>query len=239
MPPTTDSDSSLFDIMGPAMIGPSSSHTAGAVRLGLMARQLLGAHVRLTQVKFTLYNSFAQTYKGHGTDRGLVAGLLGIQVNDPQIRSILKEIQHNVAYQGLTVTFHPSQERNGYPPNTVRFEMEGVAPNDEHRQVTVVGYSSGGGKIKITEVQGFPVSLLGDQQAFVLIYKDQPGMIWQVTKIIAEHQVNIATLQCSRRQRGVEAFMTITLDSALPHDAIEQIHTISGVFWSRHLYEIL
>src|SRR5262249_39622845 len=112
------SQGSLFDIMGPVMIGPSSSHTAGAVRLAQLARNVANASV--THVTFTLYNSFAKTYQGHGTDRGLLAGLLGVSVDDESIRDIFSAAERS----GLQYEFVVHPDPNHYPPNTVRFEMD-------------------------------------------------------------------------------------------------------------------
>jgi L-serine dehydratase len=211
---------SLFDIMGPVMIGPSSSHTAGAVRLAQLARNVASKPV--VKVEFTLYNSFAKTYQGHGTDRGLLAGIMGIRVDDESIRDIFDKVQET----SLEYQFIPYEEPNHYPPNTVRFDLT----LEDGEMLIVVGHSVGGGKVYISKINEYNVSLRGEYPTVVMFYKDQPGMIWQVTKIIAEKEINIASLNCSRRDKGTEAFMSICLDSPLPQEQVEEIRKIPGVF---------
>ena len=219
------SGGSLFDIVGPVMVGPSSSHTAGAVRLANLARMI--AEQPITEVEFVLYNSFAQTYQGHGTDRGLIAGILGYSVEDERIRDAfaLAE-QHRLKY-----TITPFHGPNNYSPNTVVFHM--TLANGE--KMTVVGHSIGGGKVYVSKINEHNVSLKGELPTLLLVYKDQPGMIWQVTKILAERHINIATLNCNRKLRGDEAFMTITLDTLPPREDIEKIRTINDIYLMRCL----
>lgn len=214
------SHGSLFDIMGPVMIGPSSSHTAGAVRLALLARNV--ANQPISHVKFTLYNSFAKTYKGHGTDRGLLAGILGLDVDDESIRDVFDKAQA----AGLTYEFETIDAPNHYPPNTVRLTM--TLQNGE--SLVVTGHSIGGGKVYISKINDYNVSLKGEYPTLVMFYQDQPGMIWRVTKIIAEEQINIASLNCTRRDKGTEAFMAICLDTLLPDAKVAEIRAISDVF---------
>lgn len=219
---------SLFDIMGPVMIGPSSSHTAGAVRLAQLARNVACSPIR--QVKFILYNSFAKTYQGHGTDRGLLAGILGIQVDDDAIRQAFERADAT----GLQYTFVPHEEPNHYPPNTVRMEIQ--LENGE--DLVVIGHSIGGGKVYLSKINEYNVSLRGEYPTLVMFYQDQPGMIWQVTKIIAEQHINIASLNCSRKDKGTEAFMSICLDSLLPDAQVAEIRQIAGVFSVRNVDKI-
>lgn len=216
---------SLFDIVGPVMVGPSSSHTAGAVRLGLMARAL--ADKPIIKAQLTLYNSFAQTYRGHGTDKGLIAGLLGLNVDDERI----KEAPDLLAKSPLTVEFICFDKPNTLSPNTVRFDLT----LEDGQTLSLVGHSVGGGNIYISQVNGFSVSLQGELPTLLLLYSDQPGMIWQTTKVIAEAGINIATLQCNRQSRGETAFMTITLDHPLPPEAEAGLYTIANVHFCRHL----
>ncbi len=214
------SHGSLFDIMGPIMIGPSSSHTAGAVRLASLARNV--ANGKVSRVNFVLYNSFAKTYQGHGTDKGLIAGLLGMGVEDEGIR----HAEEAAKAQGLDFRFTVWEEANHYPPNTVRFEME--LENGE--TLTVIGHSIGGGKVYISRINEYNVSLKGEYPTLVMFYHDEPGMIWRVTKIIAEQNINIASLTCTRRDKGTEAFMAICLDSLLPDEQVEEIRRIPHVY---------
>lgn len=217
------SGGSLFDIVGPIMVGPSSSHTAGAVRLANLAR--LVADQPIQEVEFVLYNSFAQTYQGHGTDRGLLAGILGYGVNDERIRDAF----HLAQSHGLRYTITPFLGANNYSPNTVVFNMR--LQNDQ--TLTVVGHSIGGGKVYVSKIDGHNVNIRGEMPTLILFYKDQPGMIWQVTKILAEQHINIATLTCNRNQRGVEAFMIITLDSLPPAEAVAAIQAIPDIYTAR------
>jgi L-serine dehydratase len=221
-------ESSLFDIVGPVMVGPSSSHTAGAVRLGLLAKQLAGGVLK--HVECVLYNSFAQTYRGHGTDKGLAAGLMGYSVQDDRIRTALELAKTS----GLTLAFTPWSKPNHYSPNTVVFEI--TLGNGTH--ATVVGHSVGGGRVYVSRFNQYSVSLKGEAPTLILFYKDQPGMIWQVTKILAEQQINIASLMCSRRQRGVEAFMSIQLDTPLTPEIVVTVAQIPEVYTVRHLDKI-
>jgi L-serine dehydratase len=217
------SGGSLFDIVGPIMVGPSSSHTAGAVRLANLAR--LVADQPIQDVEFLLYNSFAQTYQGHGTDRGLIAGILGYGVNDERIRDAFALAKA----EGLHYTITPFLGANNYSPNTVVFNMR----LQNGQKLTVVGHSIGGGKVYVSKIDGHNVNIRGEMPTLILFYKDQPGMIWQVTKILAEQQINIATLTCNRNQRGVEAFMIITLDSMPPAEAVAAIQAIPDIYTAR------
>ncbi len=211
---------SLFDIVGPVMVGPSSSHTAGAVRLASLARLIAGKGI--AEVEFVLFNSFAKTYQGHGTDRGLIAGILGYPVDDERIR----EAFELAGKHGLKYRITPFLEANNYSPNTVVFNM--LLENGE--KMTIVGHSVGGGKVYVSKINEYNVSLKGELPTLILFYKDQPGMIWRVTKILAEQNINIATLNCNRRLRGDEAFMTITLDSMPEPSDIEKIRQIDDIY---------
>jgi L-serine dehydratase len=213
------SGGSLFDIVGPVMVGPSSSHTAGAVRLANLAK--LVADKPVESVEFVLYNSFAQTYQGHGTDRGLIAGIMGYTVNDERIREAFELAEAH----GLKYKITPFLGANNYSPNTVVFNIT-LAGGEK---LKVVGHSIGGGKVYISKIDDFNVSIKGELPTLILLYKDQPGMIWQVTKIIAERHVNIASLTCNRQQRGEQAFMIITMDSMLDKEAVDEMKRIASV----------
>ncbi|MBY0451264.1 MAG: L-serine ammonia-lyase, iron-sulfur-dependent subunit beta [Cyanobacteria bacterium] len=203
--------SGLFDIVGPVMVGPSSSHTAGAVRLAILARNI--AQKPIQSVRFDLYNSFAKTYKGHGTDRGLLAGMMGFSVQDDRIRDAYSWAEKlHLEYEML-----PIESSNHFSPNTVVFKM--ILEDGEN--LTVVGHSIGGGKVYVSKINDYNVSLKGEFPTLLLFYKDQPGMIWQASKVIAEKSINIASLTCTRRKRGIEAFMSIALDAPLPSGFLE------------------
>ncbi len=210
---------SLFDIVGPVMVGPSSSHTAGAVRLGQLVRLI--APQTIKKANFILYNSFAKTYQGHGTDRGLLAGLMGYSVDDGRIPDAYKLADE----AGLVYTFTPYLRANSFPPNTVIFELT----LEDGTQMSVTGESTGGGAILVFKIDRFDVQLMGDLPTLLLYYKDKPGMIWRVSKILAEKEINIATLHCSRSEKGVHAFMSITLDSMPDLHDLDAITTIEDV----------
>ncbi|MBX2860233.1 MAG: L-serine ammonia-lyase, iron-sulfur-dependent subunit beta [Vampirovibrio sp.] len=220
---------SLFDIIGPIMIGPSSSHTAGAVRLGNLVRQI--AQNPVQEAKFILYNSFAKTYQGHGTDRGLLAGLLGLTVHDDQIRDAFELARK----AGFTYKFSPFDGPNAYSPNTVKFQLvlhnvkKGEPGSNKENPFTIVGHSIGGGRVYLSKINDYNVSLKGESPTLLLFYTDQPGMIWQVTKIIASYNINIASLQCTREQRGGTACMTILLDELLPEAGVKEVQQIPGM----------
>lgn len=205
------------------MVGPSSSHTAGAVRLANLARLVASKPIR--KVEFLLYNSFAKTYRGHGTDRGLLAGILGYGVEDERIREAYELAKQAKLDYALT----PVDQPNHYTPNTVIIKL--VLEDGE--EMTITGHSVGGGKVYLSKINDFHVSLKGELPTLILYYKDKPGMIWQVTKVLAEHDVNIATLTCTRQQRGGGAFMTITLDSLPGPGDIAAITQIPDIYFAR------
>lgn len=213
---------SIFDIVGPSMVGPSSSHTAGAVRLGLLARKIYGK--KPSKVRFTLYNSFAKTGKGHGTDKGLLGGILGFNVNDPEIKNAFR----HAADAGLDAEFVFSADTMRHP-NAVDIDFL-----DEF-SLSVSGNSVGAGEILVTSVDNYNVRLRGDLPTLILIYKDQPGMIWRVTKVIQTSDINIATLSCERKEKGQTAFMSICLDGLLPEDKVREISEIPGMYMVRNV----
>lgn len=214
--------------MGPVMIGPSSSHTAGAVRLAQLARNV--ANGSISRVRFTLYNSFAKTHEGHGTDRGLLAGILGVAVDDESIRDAFELARQ----KGLEYSFEIVDAPNSYPPNTVLFDID--LASGEH--VTVLGHSIGGGKVYISRINEYTLSLRGEYPTLIMFYHDEPGMIWRATKIIAEQHINIASLTCTRKGKGTEAFMAICLDTLLSAAQVDEIRQISGVYSVRNVDKI-
>lgn len=214
--------SSLFDIISPIMVGPSSSHTAGAVRLGLLARNIYGQIPK--KVTFKLYNSYAQTGKGHGTDKGLLAGVLGIPVDDIRIKDIFNQPEA----KEIIYKFEFLEDFNRHP-NAVDFIFEGT------QKMTISGNSVGAGNVKITSINNFAVDLTGEYNALVLIYKDKPGMLSKVSGLIQNEGVNIAALNCERTAKGEDASMCICLDSALNYSLVEKIKRIDGVYLVRHV----
>ncbi len=213
---------SILDIIGPAMIGPSSSHTAGAVRLGLLARNIYGK--KPGWVKFTLYNSFAKTGKGHGTDKALIAGILGFNVDDPRIKN-----SYDFAKQeSIQIEFETKNNPSRHP-NSVDFMLY------NETNMFISGKSLGAGEVEIDNIKGFKASIRGDLPTLFMIHKDKPGMLSKVTKILQEENVNIATLHCERNEKGKEAAMTISLDSAPSDKIISEIENTSGVFIVRSI----
>lgn len=208
----------LFDIAGPIMIGPSSSHTAGAVRLGAMARVILGEPPVRAQIK--LHGSFAQTYRGHGTDKALVAGLLGFAPDDERIKTALDL----AAGHGLEFTFS-TVELPDVHPNTAVLELTGASG----RCRQVVGASTGGGNILITRIDGYPVKVTGQYHTLITIHDDKPGVIAIVTQKLAQEGVNIAFMQVSRNERGAEALMVIEADEPIPEEAVPLIRAVPAM----------
>ncbi|MBR6428202.1 MAG: L-serine ammonia-lyase, iron-sulfur-dependent subunit beta [Clostridia bacterium] len=199
---------SVFDIIGPRMTGPSSSHTAGAVRLGYIARRITGAEI--SYVKFTLYGSFAETGRGHGTDKALIAGIMGCQPDDPRISSAYKYARE----YGIGVDFVYSDEPVDHP-NTVRIEVEDV----NERKTSIVGRSVGGGNILITEINGMSVEVTGDYPTLIIQHRDMPGVISDVSRVLAQLGVNIAYMKVFRHgRRDADAYMCIESDNPVTPD---------------------
>lgn len=203
---------SVFDIIGPRMTGPSSSHTAGAVRIAHVARHIAG--MRVAEAKFTLYGSFAETGKGHGTDKALIAGVLGMQPDDARIKDAYRVARE----QGVTVSVDFSDEPPEQP-NTARVEI--TAPDGVVTQV--VGVSVGGGSILITEINGMAVELSGDYPTLVIQHRDEPGVIAEVSHVLAQLNVNIAFMRVFRHGKGEDAYMTIETDQAVTKDMLNMI----------------
>jgi len=196
--------SNVFDILGPIMVGPSSSHTAGAVRLGAMARKILGEEPVAGTIH--LHGSFAKTGKGHGTNLALIAGLLGMAPDDeriPESISIAKE-------RGLNFTFE-IEDLGDVHPNTVKFDLLGMTGS--HAQI--VGSSIGGGTIVIRQINDFRVEIRGDYPTLVILHQDLPGLVAQVTLLLATSQTNIARMLVSREKRGAQALMVVETDEKI------------------------
>lgn len=216
---------SLFDVISPIMTGPSSSHTAGAVRLGLMVRNIYKETPK--KVTFRLYNSFAQTGKGHGTDRGLLAGLLGFNVDSEEI----KKIYNNE--KAKSIEYHYEFEQNiDRHPNAVDFILEG------NINMTISGNSVGAGNIEIVKIDDFATKISGEYNTLLLFYKDKPGMISKVSTLIQNENINIASLECDRNARGKTASMCICLDSKISENIITNIQNIEDVYFVRNVRKL-
>jgi len=209
---------SIFDIIGPVMIGPSSSHTAGAARLGKMARCIFGNMPK--KVEMTLYGSFAKTYKGHGTDRALLGGLLGFKEDDKRIRNA-KELADEAS---LDYTFIESPLDIGHP-NVVKFDLYG----EKERHMSVVGRSIGGGQIMITEVDGNDMSITGDEFTLVVFHEDKPGAISLISQALSESDINIASMRVFRKGKYKDAVMVITTDSVVNPITVQFMRECPGI----------
>lgn len=209
---------SLLDIIGPVMVGPSSSHTAGACRLGLIVRALIGGQPETARVE--LHGSFARTGTGHGTDRAIAGGLLGYQPDDERIRESLEA----AVAAGLTITFENVKLRGDHHPNTTR-----ITATREGRSVSMVGSSIGAGRIIVTAIDGFPVDVTGAYTTLVVVAHDEPGIVAMLATALAEESVNLATMRVSRRQKGGDAIHIYELDSPPGAAAIERIRGLRAV----------
>ncbi len=208
----------IFDLIGPIMVGPSSSHTAGAVRIGLVTRRLLGTEP--LRAELLLHGSFADTGRGHGTDRALVAGLLGMEPDDERIPDSFEYARK----RGLEFHFGSCNLREAHP-NSVLLRVEGA---DGHG-VEVVGASIGGGRIQIRQLNGMPLCFSAEQPTLIVRNEDQPGSVADVSRLLAEHGINIATFQVNRSSRGGTAVMVIECDATLSDDIAEDIRRIPGI----------
>jgi len=209
---------SVFDVVGPVMIGPSSSHTAGACRLGELARTIFGATPVHAHV--LLHGSFASTGPGHGTDLALVAGLLGMRPDDERIASSFEV----AAEQGLSFEFAEG-DLGDVHPNTALF----ILADENDRRMSVQGSSLGGGDVVVTRIDGYDVEISGDLPVLVVAHLDRPGEIASVTGILAESKVNIAFMQMSREQRGAGALMLIATDAPVSAECAQRIADEPGV----------
>lgn len=212
--------------MGPVMVGPSSSHTAGTARLGRVAREILDDDP--LRVRFFLHPPLAATYRGHGSDFALVGGAIGLNVDDPRIPEAIRIAEQ----MGVDITF-TEEDLGEVHPNTVRVEIESAS-----RVVEIAGSSIGGGVIEVFKINGFQTRFKGDSPTLLLFYRDRPGMIAEVAKIIAEEGINIASLYCSRKQRGKDAFMQVDVDSPLSQEALMRIRSLPDVADARYLDRI-
>ena len=208
-------DFSVFDIIGPRMTGPSSSHTAGAVRLANIARHI--AENDVAEAKFTLYGSFAETGRGHGTDKALIAGVLGMEPDDARIKDAYRIARE----QGVLIDVEFSDEPPKFP-NTARIVITGA-----NGQVTdVVGESVGGGNIRITEINGLAVEFSGEYPTLVIQHTDKPGVIAEVSHVLAQLGVNIAFMRVFRHGKGEDAYMTIETDQPVTREMLDMIRRL-------------
>ncbi len=204
---------SVFDVIGPNMVGPSSSHTAGACAIAYLAQKMNNG--ALKNVTFTLYGSFAKTYRGHGTDRALLGGIMGFSTDDIRIRdsfSIARE-------QGISFAFIPNDRDTDVHPNTVDIRME----NEDGRVMTVRGESTGGGKVRIVRINQVQVDFTGEYNAVIIIQQDKPGVAAHITKCLGDRNVNIAFMRIFRESKGETAYTIVESDGALPADIVPHL----------------
>jgi L-serine dehydratase len=208
---------SAFDIIGPVMIGPSSSHTAGAARIGRVARTLFEKNPKKAVISF--YGSFAKTYKGHGTDFAIVAGLLDFDTFDERLPQSLKLAEE----AGIDIIFHTEDAITEHP-NTVKINLF-----DEEHELEVVGISIGGGTIEITELNSFKLKLSGEHPAIIVVHQDRFGLISAVTSILSKYEINIGHMEVSRKEKGEMALMVIEVDQKIEDVVIEEIKQLPNV----------
>ena len=208
----------IFDILGPVMVGPSSSHTAGAVRIGAMGRTLLGGTPKKARIH--LHGSFAETGVGHGTDKALIAGLLGMKPDDLEIPNSFAHAEE----QGLEFTFDEVTLKNAHP-NTAVLELTAA---DGHT-LNMQACSIGGGQIRVTMLDGVAVSFTGAYNTLIIHNKDDRGHIADVTTTLSRARVNIANMSLSRNARGGNAIMIIETDEKVPPVVLQFLKEFAGI----------
>ena len=208
----------LFDIIGPVMIGPSSSHTAGAARIGRMARRLLDdVPVR---ADIDLHGSFAKTYQGHGTDRAVIGGLLDMAVDDVNLRNSLDIARE----RGLIYAFRPAEIKDAHP-NTIRLHLWG----EKGSEIVVQAASVGGGEIRVETINGLEAGFRGKQHTLVIFHRDMPGVIAEVSRVLGGKNLNIATMRVFRESVGGRAVMALEMDDVIYPATLEALRTVPGV----------
>lgn len=210
---------SVFDVIGPNMVGPSSSHTAGAALIALLTRKMIGDDIK--SIKFILYGSFAQTYKGHGTDRALLGGILGFETDDERIRDSFELAKK----AGIEYTFETDENETDIHPNTVDI----IIDCNSGRTLTVRGESLGGGKVRLTRINGVKVHFTGEYHALIVVHKDSPGVVANVTSVLSVCEVNIAYLRVFREKKGGTAFTIVESDEEINENAVTIIKSSSAV----------
>lgn len=208
----------IFDILGPVMVGPSSSHTAGAARIGFMGRKLFGGQP--DKVTVYLHGSFAATGKGHGTDKALIAGLLGMKPDDMRIPDSFE-----IAREKGMEFFIVKKDLKGAHPNTALLVMEG----EGKKTLKIQAYSIGGGRIRVSKLGDVDVNFSGESNTLIIRNVDQPGRITEVSKALSKEDVNIATMQVFRDKRGGLAVMVVETDQKVSKEAIAELEKKEGI----------
>lgn len=210
---------SVFDVLGPNMIGPSSSHTAGTAVIAFLAQKMIKGP--LLEVDFTLYGSFAKTYRGHGTDRALLGGIMGFTTDDTRIRDSFELADK----RGLKYRFITDEVETDIYPNTVDIRMTGSGG----QVMTVRGESLGGGKVRIVKINQVEVDFTGEYSAVIVIHQDKPGVVAHITKCLSDRGVNIAFMRLFRESKGHTAYTIVESDDHLPEDITENLKENSHV----------
>jgi L-serine dehydratase len=211
------------------MVGPSSSHTAGACRLGLLARCLVGGTPQRARIE--LHGSFARTGEGHGTDKAIVGGLMGFRPDDERLRTALEIAER----EGLDYRFEKTKlgDEGVVHPNTARISVE-----RGDRTSVMVGSSLGAGRVLVTEIDGYPVEVTGNYHTIVLVAEDIPGSVARIAGTLADHRLNIATLRLTRKERGGDAFMVIEIDEVPDEKVRDEIRKLPWVKWAFRLEKV-
>lgn len=204
---------SIFDVLGPNMVGPSSSHTAGACSIALLAGKMLGEPVK--KAEFVLYGSFAKTYRGHGTDRALIGGIMGFSTDDSRIPRAFELAEE----WGIQWTFTTNEIETEVHPNTADIRLTGISG----KEVSLRGESVGGGKIRIARINDIEVDFTGEYNTLIVVHRDCIGMAAHITSCLSEGKVNIAFMKLFREARGDRAYSIVEFDGDLPEATRQQI----------------
>lgn len=209
----------LFDIIGPVMIGPSSSHTAGAARLGKLARNIFGEEFNKADI--TLYNSFSKTGKGHGTDKAIVAGILGMEPDDENIKNAFELVKKS----GIEVNFNYQDSNREVHPNTAMVKLY-----EKEKSMSITGCSLGGGRVMIQDIDGFKTEFTGEFNTIISIQRDKPGIVAYVASYLAQKNINIAQMKLSRKSKGDTALMIIETDEIPPESLKTDLENNEGIY---------
>lgn len=214
----------IFDIIGPVMVGPSSSHTAGAVRIGYISRKLMGEDIKEADIR--LYGSFLATGSGHGTKKALVAGLLGMDTDDMRIPESLEYAKQ----RGMNVTFGVAELKDAHP-NTAQLILTGVSG----RKSEIIGESIGGARINIASIDGITTDFSGDYPTLVVHNQDMPGHVSAITAMLSEYGINIAYMRLYRSNRGGQAVAVVECDEEVPYEGIDRLRKVKGIISVEYL----
>jgi|SRR5690554_496069 len=214
---------SIFEVMGPVMIGPSSSHTAGGVKMGLLAGLVFKSDIE--EVRITMHGSFADTYHGHGTDRAVVAGILGFKPDDERIKSSLQIAEE----KGIKIGFDKA-DLGDVHPNTAVIELRGG-----NNEISVQASSVGGGNILVSSIDNYEVNISGNLPALWILHEDRPGKVALITTILGEHNFNIAYMRVYRKKKGKIGSSVIELDQKVNGEVLGALEERDGIIQARYI----